>query len=104
MIVMNRVYDEKQGKNATLPLDRIQSFLKRQITAVVPVVDERMILNAIVKAVPLIALERDSNKPPTRQILDLADALMRMLTPDHREEPEDDRQRKRSGLGLRLGR
>ncbi len=104
LIVMNRVYDEKQGKNATLPLERIQNFLKRPITTVVPVVDERMILNAIVKAVPLIALERDNNKPPTRQILDLADTLTRMLTPDHREEPEEDRQRKRSGLGLRLGR
>jgi pilus assembly protein CpaE len=105
VLLMNKVYDEKQGKNATLPLDRIQNFLKRQISSVIPVVDERMILSAIVKAVPMIALERDTNKAPVRQILDLSDHLMQLLTPvEKQHDGEEDRQRKRSGLSLRLGR
>ncbi|MBC8098383.1 MAG: response regulator [Armatimonadetes bacterium] len=106
MIVLNKVYDEKAGKNATLPVERIQSFLKRPIAAQIPFVDERIILNAIIKAVPVIAADRDTNKAPIRQLLDLADMVYKLLAkqPDPDKAPDKDKDKKRSGLSLRLGR
>lgn len=106
MIVLNKVYDERQGKNATLPIERIQNFLKRQIIASLPFVDERIILNAIIKAVPVIATERDPNKPLIRQLLDLSDTLYHTLAPtkDEDKTQESKQEKKRSGLSLRLGR
>jgi hypothetical protein len=106
MVVLNKVYDEKQGKNATLPTDRIQSFLKRHIMASIPMVDERIILNAIIRAVPVIASDRDTNKAPIRNLLDLSDTLYKMLMKHDEEKTETDgrKEKKRSGLSLRLGR
>jgi septum formation inhibitor-activating ATPase MinD len=108
MIVLNKVYDERQGKNATLPVERIQNFLKRSIVATIPFVDERIILTAIVKAVPVIAVDRDTSKAPIRQLLDLADHMHRALAPAKDDDKVDgksaDKNKPRSGLSLRLGR
>ncbi|MBC8171732.1 MAG: response regulator [Anaerolineae bacterium] len=106
LIVLNKVWDERQGKNATLPTERIQSFLKRPILAQIPMVDERIILNAILKAIPVIASDRDTSKPPIRQLLDLSEALYKMLMGNREEDDAAAKQpeKKRSGLSLRLGR
>lgn len=104
MIVLNKVWDERQGKNATLPTDRIQNFLKRPILAQIPQVDERIILNAILKAVPVIASDRDTSKAPIRQFLDLSETLYKMLMGSKEEEAAPKPEKKRSGLSLRLGR
>lgn len=107
MIVLNKVYDEAQGKNATLPTERIQSFLKRPIGLTIPMVDERVILRAIVKAVPVIAFERNPNTPPVKQLLELANTLYRSLKAPEETEQKDktgkDKDRRSSFL-QRLGR
>ncbi|HEX2621960.1 MAG TPA: response regulator, partial [Phototrophicaceae bacterium] len=104
MVVLNKVWDERQGKNATLPTERIQNFLKRPVVATIPQVDERIILNAILKAVPVIATDRDTSKPPIRQLLDLAELLHKTLMGTAETEQDTKPEKKRSGLGLRLGR
>ena len=107
MLVLNKVWDERQRKQATLAPERIESFLKRPIESQIPQVDERLILSAILKGVPVIAFDRDQNKAPIRQMLELADIVFRSLMGDEEDEEdfgEPEEKKKRSGLGLRLGR
>jgi pilus assembly protein CpaE len=106
MLVLNKVVDPP-GKNGTLSLDRIQSYLKRPVLATIPVVDEGIILNAIMKAVPVIASDRNTNKAPIRQLLDLADTIYKTLfvkTEEDKEKSDKEKDKKKSGLSLRLGR
>ncbi len=107
-VVLNKVYPERERKQAQLAPERIEAFLKRKIEAQIPIVDERVILSAILKGVTLIAFERDHSKAPVRQILDFADGLYKTLMDVQDElatnpaESEADK-KKRGGL-LRLGR
>lgn len=102
MLVLNKVYPERERKNALLSPERIESFLKRKIEAQIPQVDERLVLSAILKGVPLIAFERDQSKPPIRQILDLADMLYKLLVGDSAPIEQESDKKKKGGIGLRL--
>lgn len=105
MVVLNKVYSERERKQALLGPDRIEPFLKRRIEAQIPVVDERLILSAILKGVPLIAYERDHSKPPMRQIIDFADMLYKQLVGgDDDVQPEQEQDKKKRGGLLRLTR
>lgn len=96
MIVLNKVYSERDRKAATLATDRIQAFLKRPISGEIPVVDERLILAAILKGVPITLAERDRTKPPVKQIYDVAKLLSDALTGDM--EPVIKEEKKGGGL------
>jgi pilus assembly protein CpaE len=108
MIVLNKAWSERDRKQATLAPDRIQNFLKRPITGEIPVVDERIILSAILRGVPVIAADRNQSNPPIRQILDLAanvhQSLMGAAEEAAKEEAAAAREqaKKKSGLSLRL--
>lgn len=109
MIVLNKVWSERERKQATLAPDRIQNFLKRSISGEIPVVDERVILSAILRGVPVIATDRNQNNPPIRQLLDLSAMIHKQLIGDKEQEKksvakeEAAKERKKSGLSLRLG-
>lgn len=107
-LVMNKVYSERDRKQAVLSPERIESFLKRKIEAQIPIVDERLILSAILKGVTLIAFERDHSKAPVRQILDFADSLYKSLMGIEDEfqagPNESDTDKKKRGGILRLTR
>ena len=66
----------------------------------VQVVDERLMLSAINKGVPVIAAERDVNKPPTKQIMTLADGLFQILMEGTGTEDDDDHDRSKSGIRI----
>lgn len=109
MIVLNKAWSERDRKQATLAPDRIQNFLKRPIAGEIPVVDERIILSAILRGVPVIAADRNQNNPPIRQILDLAASVYKMLIGDAEEAAREEaaaaareQAKKKSGLSLRL--
>jgi pilus assembly protein CpaE len=104
MLVLNKVYPERERKNALLSPERIESFLKRKIEAQIPQVDERLILSAVLKGVPLIAYDRDQSKPPVRQILDLAEMLNKEFTGGQEPGETEGEKKKKGGIGLRLGR
>lgn len=89
-LVLNRVWDERKGKSTTISSERIQSFLKRPILGEIPAVDERVLLRAINKGVPIIAADRNQNNPPIRQLLDLAEAVFQDLTGEEEIEEELD--------------
>jgi pilus assembly protein CpaE len=49
VLVLNRTSEDRQRKQVTLPVDRIQNYLKRPVEAQIPLVDDRVILSAILK-------------------------------------------------------
>ena len=97
-LVVNRVRDDRKSK-ATISTEKIQAFLKRPVVGEIPLVDERILLQAINKGVPIIAADRNQNNPPIRQLLELAEAVYDRLTGEGEEEEveeaeEDTRRRK----------
>ncbi len=103
MIVLNKVWDERQRKQATLAPEKIQNFLKRPIEGEIPNVDERIILSAVLRGVPVIASDRDTSKQPIRQLLDLSTKVYTLLKGEETAPVEEDK-KKKGGLSLRLGR
>jgi pilus assembly protein CpaE len=104
-IVLNKTYDDKKDRGSTIPADKVRSFLKREIAMKIPHVDERIILSAINKGVPVIASDRDQSKPPIRQLLDLADYFYHeLMGDDDLGEDAEESQDKRRGMSLFRGR
>jgi pilus assembly protein CpaE len=103
MLVLNKVWDERQRKQATLAPEKIEGFLKRKIEGEIPHVDERIILSAILRGVPVIAAERDTNKPPVKQMLDLAQSIYHKMMGEQ-EAPFEEVDRKKKGSRLPFGR
>jgi Flp pilus assembly CpaE family ATPase len=85
LLVLNKVWEESQRKNATLSPEKIQDYLKRQIFMRIPVIDERFVLSAINKGVPVIAADRDTNKPMLRELTQLAESMHNLLNPPTEE-------------------
>lgn len=102
--VLNKTEDERARNRTTIPSEIIEKHLKHPIQARIPA-DERVILNAINKGVPVIASQRDRNKSPIREMVELADRIYYTLMDDGSVRPlQEEQPKKRSGIGLRLGR
>ena len=102
--VLNKTEDERARNRTTIPSDIIEKHLKHPIQARIPS-DERVILNAINKGVPVIASQRDRNKSPIRELIELSDRIYYTLMDEQESSPlVNEPQKKRSGIGLRLGR
>ncbi len=102
--VLNKTEDERARNRTTIPSDIIEKHLKHPIQARIPS-DERVVLNAINKGVPVIASQRDRNKSPIREMVELSDRIYYTLMDNQDASPlVPEPQKKRSGLGLRLGR
>jgi hypothetical protein len=69
-----------------LALDKVSAFLKRPVAAIIPA-DEFLMLDAIRKGVPAVALERDHTKSPVKELIALSDSIFAVLMPDPQEEP-----------------
>jgi len=89
LVAMNKAWDDKRGKGATISNEKAEGFLKRQIIGTIPMVDERIILSAITRGVPIVGADRDQNKPPIKQLLELSETLYTMLMGEE-EEPEEE--------------
>lgn len=101
VLVLNQLLDDRRDKGATLSVERIQNFLKRQVIGKIPNVDERIILSAINKGVPVIASDRDQSKPPIKQLLELSEHLYNELMETSTDGAGDDAaDKKRSSMGL----
>jgi pilus assembly protein CpaE len=103
--VLNKTEDERARNRTTIPSDIIEKHLKHPIQARIPS-DERVVLNAINKGVPVIASQRDRNKSPIREMVELSDRIYYTLMDnnDDASPMQEEPQKKRSGIGLRLGR
>jgi pilus assembly protein CpaE len=99
-LVLNHVWEDRKGKSATIAPERVQSYLKRDIIGRVPHVDERMLLSAINKGVPVIASDRDQNKPPIKQLVDLSNLVYTMLMGEEEEDVLSEEESKKRNFSL----
>jgi pilus assembly protein CpaE len=104
VFVLNRVEDDRNRNRVTIPSEIIEKHLKRRVEAKIPY-NEQVILAAVNKGVPVVASQRDRSKSPIKELMDLSDHMYNLLMSSQaNEEEQDDKNRKKSGLGLRLGR
>jgi pilus assembly protein CpaE len=105
MLVLNQVEDERTQRNArvTIPTESIEKHLKRQVEAKVPF-DQRTILSAVNKGIPVITFQRDRAKSPTREMLDFADHLYgTVFGGEQEDEPEAQKANAKKNPLLGLG-
>lgn len=105
-LVLNRVEDEKARNRVTVPTETIERYLRRKVDAKLPN-NEAVVLSAVNKGVPAIALARDRSKAPSpvREMIDFSEQLFNELMAGPSETaPAEDANKKKSGLNLRIGR
>jgi pilus assembly protein CpaE len=78
VVVNKAVTDPRLAKGMPSP-EKIQAYLKRPVEGVIPAVEDRVILNAINKGIPVIASDRDTSKAPIKQLLELSNHLFKTL-------------------------
>lgn len=109
MLVINKAVENPVGRASKVIVApaRIQSFLKRPVEGLIPLVDETIILTAIQSGLPVIASDRDTSKEPIKQLIDFSNHVFASLMGSDSlfEEDEDFEEKpKRSGLGSIFGR
>jgi pilus assembly protein CpaE len=104
-LVINKMpEDPKRARGLPTP-EKIQSYLRRPIEGVIPAVDERFILSAVNKGVPVIASDRDTNKAPIKQLLQLSDHIYHSLMGGDEEDTTagNEEQKEKAGWGRLFG-
>jgi pilus assembly protein CpaE len=99
-LVINKAIENPGRNQRGVPTpQKIQDYLKRPVEGLIPLVDEMVILNAILRGVPVIASDRDTNKPPIKNLIALSDHLYKSLLGEddlQLEELEDQPKERRS--------
>lgn len=105
VLTLNRANDDRR-KGSGITSERIENWLKRSVSAQIPGGEnvERAILHAVNKGIPLIALERDHSKSPTRDFVALADHIYTTLMGADVEDDAEQESEKRGGLSSIFGR
>ncbi len=78
MLVLNQVSDDHNTRKLTIAKDKVASYMKRPLTAIIPL-DAFIVLDAVRKGIPVVASQRDLNKSPIRELLALSDHLYTAL-------------------------
>jgi pilus assembly protein CpaE len=102
LVVNKAVVDPRLAKGLPSP-EKIQQYLKRPVEGVIPLVDERIILNAINKGIPVIASDRDTTKSPIKEMLALSNHLFKTLMGEEEGAVEEQASKSGSWLGGILG-
>ena len=86
------------------PTEIIEKQLKRSVEAKIPY-NEQVILSAVNKGIPVVASQRDRTRSPVKELIELSDSIYNLLMSEEPDEEDmEDRNKKKSGIGLRLGR
>lgn len=101
-LVMNQVIEEKRGPRVTIAEETIVKHLKREIYQSIPN-EPKPILNAIIRGLPIVAMDRDSNRPPTVELMSLANKLHAELMGENKAaggsgDPVQDNNKNTGGL------
>ncbi len=79
-IVLSQVHEEKRGQQRmTISQEKIANFLRKEVYAVIPS-DEKPILQAIIKGIPVVAADRSADRSPMKELNELAQKLRLELT------------------------
>lgn len=104
IFVLNRAEDERARNRLTIPTEIIEKHLKRSVEAKIPA-DERVVLNAVNRGVPVIISQRERNRSPIREMVEFSDRIYAMLlNPQNDDLRAETAGKKRTGLSFRLGR
>ncbi|MEO8606775.1 MAG: response regulator [Chloroflexota bacterium] len=88
MLILNQVSEDQHIKKLSVTTDKVGLFLKRPIAAIIPT-DDYLMLDAIRRGIPAVALERDQRKSPIKELLALSESIFTDLMPIPEEEPPD---------------
>jgi pilus assembly protein CpaE len=101
MLILNQVSENQNLRKLTITTDKVSVFLKRPVEAIIPT-DEFLMLDAIRRGVPAVALERDQRKSPVKELLELTESIFTALMPVPEEEPpKENGQKSFSNFGSR---
>ncbi len=101
MLVLNQVPADRNQAKITIATERIEKFLKRPVEVEIPN-DETTVLGAMNKGV-LIVAQRDRTKSPVKELMQLAELVYTRLMgnkEENSEQPQADKAKRRTGLGL----
>lgn len=85
MLILNQVSEDQHIRKLFIARDKIIAFLKRPIACAIPI-NEYLMLDAIRKGIPAVALERDVNKSPTKELIALSNTIITALLPQIEEQ------------------
>ncbi len=95
-LVINRVMDDRgRGGRVTIATELIEKNLKLKALAEIPV-EDRVVLHAVNRGVPVIAITKDRTRSPVKELLQLAEEVRRILTGE--EEVEVDQEEEQGGI------
>lgn len=86
MVILNRVSEDQNLRKLVITPDKVSLFLKRPLAAMIPT-DEFLMLDAIRRGIPAVALARDPDTSPVKELLVLSNSLLAALMPVTQEEP-----------------
>lgn len=97
-LILNQTLDERTHKNLTIPQEKIVRFLKHDVYAAIPK-EEKLILQAIMRGIPVVTAERDTSRSPVREMLLLADNIRNELMGEANVDDEDPSAQKKGRFG-----
>ena len=102
LFVLNRVVSEKERGRGMVPTSSIESHLKRNVVAEIPL-DDRAVLTSVNQGVPLVA--KLKSRSPGREMADLAEIIRRSVEQGEATEQIklDADQRSKSGIRSLFG-
>lgn len=102
VLILNRVSEDRNTRKHMISAEKIATYLKRQVTAMIPS-EEAIVLDAVHRGVAVIASQRDVTKSPVKELLALSEYMFTALMPQV-EEIMPAQQGKKVGARVGIGR
>ncbi|GAB4571844.1 MAG: hypothetical protein Kow0077_09510 [Anaerolineae bacterium] len=100
LLVINQIIrDRGRGPRISIEPELIEKNLKLTAIAHIPK-EERVVLHAINRGVPVIGITKDQEHSPIKELLAMAEAIRRNILGDIEEEPETEEAKQQGGFGL----
>ncbi len=84
LLVLNRVMQERDRGRVTIPTELIEKNLKIKALAQIPL-EERVVLHAVNRGVPVIAVDKDRSRSPAKELVEMAEKVRSVLVGEEGE-------------------
>ncbi len=100
LVINQALRDRGRGIRVTIDTELIEKNLKMKALAEIPQ-EERIVLHAINRGVPVIAISKERDRSPIKEMLDLAEAIRHnLIGKDEAEESATQAKQQSSGFSL----
>lgn len=101
LLVINQAQkDRGRGAKVTIETDLIEKNLKMTAIAEIPQ-EERVVLHAVNRGVPVIAISKERDRSPIKELLEMTEFIRRDLMGDEEDEDDDiEDNKQQSGFSL----